>query len=51
MPRQATRKKGPYTRAEIQKRYRQRKKRSQPDPKTLAKQQRRAEREQVLGAT
>jgi N6-adenosine-specific RNA methylase IME4 len=50
MPRPATRKKGPYTRAEIQKRYRQRKKREQLDPKTVTKQQRRAERERFLGA-
>jgi N6-adenosine-specific RNA methylase IME4 len=50
MPRPATRKKGAYTRAEIQKRYRQRKKRSQPDPKTLAKQRHRAEREAALAA-
>jgi N6-adenosine-specific RNA methylase IME4 len=50
MPRPATRKKGAYTRAEIQRRYRQRKKRDRPDPKTLAKQQRRAEREAALAA-
>ena len=48
MPRPATRKKGAYTRAEIQRRYRQRKKREQIDPKTAAKQQRRAEREREL---
>jgi N6-adenosine-specific RNA methylase IME4 len=48
MARPATRKKGPYTRAEIQRRYRQRKKREQPNPKIVAKQQRRAERERQL---
>ena len=48
MPRPATRKKGAYTRAEIQRRYRQRKKREQIDPKTAAKQQRRADRELQL---
>ncbi len=48
MGRPATRKSGPYTRAEIQRRYRQRKKRDRFDPKTLAKQQRRAEREREL---
>jgi hypothetical protein len=50
MPRPAIRKKGAYTRAEIQRRYRQRKKRERPDPKTVEKQRRRAEREQLLGA-
>src|SRR5262249_46156584 len=44
------RKKGPYSRAEIQRRYRQRQKRTRVDPKTLAKQQRRAERELSLAA-
>jgi hypothetical protein len=41
---------GAYTRAEIQKRYRQRKRREQLDPKTVRKQQRRAEREAALAA-
>ena len=50
MPRPAIRKKGAYTRAEIQRRYRQRKKRERLDPKTVAKQERRAERERFLGA-
>ena len=45
-----TRKKGAYTPAEKMRRYRQRLKRSRPDPKTHAKQQRRAEREQALAA-
>ena len=49
MPRPAIRKKGAYTRAEIQRRYRQRKKRELPDPKTVKKQQRRAERERATG--
>ena len=43
-----TRKKGAYTPAERARRYRQRVKRSRPDPKTTAKQQRRAEREAAL---
>ena len=42
MPRQATRKKGAYTRAEIQRRYRQRLKRKNPSAKAVVKQQRRA---------
>jgi N6-adenosine-specific RNA methylase IME4 len=45
-----TRKKGAYTPAERARRYRRLLKRSQPDPKTRAKQQRRAEREQELAA-
>jgi hypothetical protein len=48
MPRPATRRKGAYTRAEIQRRYRMLKRREQLDPKTAAKQQRRAEREREL---
>lgn len=48
MPRPPTRKKGAYTRAEIQRRYRQRKKRERVDPRTAAKQHRRAERESAL---
>jgi N6-adenosine-specific RNA methylase IME4 len=48
--RPATRKKGAYTPAERARRYRQRLKRSRPDPKTVAKQQRRAERETMLAA-
>jgi N6-adenosine-specific RNA methylase IME4 len=48
VPRQPDRKKGAFTRAEIQKRYRQRLKRTRPDPKTVVKQQRRAEREREL---
>jgi N6-adenosine-specific RNA methylase IME4 len=43
-----TRKKGAYTPAERARRYRQRLKRSRPDPKTVAKQLRRAEREATL---
>ena len=43
-----TRKKGAYTPAERAKRYRQRLKRTRPDRKTVAKQQRRAEREKAL---
>jgi N6-adenosine-specific RNA methylase IME4 len=45
-----TRKKGAYTPAEKMRRYRQRLKRSRPDPKTVAKQQRRAEREVALAS-
>jgi hypothetical protein len=45
-----TRKKGAYTAAERMRRYRWRLKRSRPDPKTVAKQQRRAEREAELAA-
>ena len=45
-----TRKKGAYTDAERMRRYRRRLKRSRPDPKTLAKQQRRNAREAELGA-
>ena len=48
--RSPTRKKGAYTPAERARRYRQRLKRSRPDPKTIAKQQRRAEREAALAA-
>jgi N6-adenosine-specific RNA methylase IME4 len=44
------RKKGAYTPAERARRYRRRLKRSRPDPKTIAKQQRRAEKERILGA-
>lgn len=43
-------KKGAYTAAERMRRYRQRLKRSRPDPKTAAKQQRRSEREAALAA-
>jgi N6-adenosine-specific RNA methylase IME4 len=42
------RRKGPYTRAEIQKRYRQRQRRLHPDPKTLRKQRQRDQRERAL---
>jgi hypothetical protein len=45
-----TRKKGAYTPAERARRYRRRLKRSRPDPKTVAKQQRRAEREAAFAA-
>jgi N6-adenosine-specific RNA methylase IME4 len=45
-----TRKKGAYTVAERARNYRQRLKRSRPDPKTVAKQQRRNAREAELGA-
>ena len=45
-----THKKGAYTPAERARRYRQPLKRSQPSAKTLAKQQRRAEREAMLAA-
>jgi N6-adenosine-specific RNA methylase IME4 len=48
MGRPATRKKGAYTRAEIQKRYRQRLKRARPAAKTLAKTERRAELERSM---
>ncbi len=44
------RKKGAYTAAERMRRYRQRLKRSRPNPQTVAKQQRRAEREATLAA-
>jgi hypothetical protein len=44
-----TRKKGAYTPAERVRNYRRRLKRSRPDPKTKAKQQRRAEKERPLG--
>lgn len=50
MGRPATRKSGAYTRAEIQRRYRRRQKQARIDPRTLEKQQRRAERERLLGA-
>ncbi len=50
MARPPTRKKGSYTRAEIQRRYRQRLKRDNPDPKTVAKQQQRNAHEAALGA-
>jgi N6-adenosine-specific RNA methylase IME4 len=50
MGRPATRKIGAYTRAQIQRRYRQRKKRAQVSPATIRKQQRRAERERALAA-
>jgi len=45
-----TRKKGAYTAAERMRRYRRKLKRSQPSAKTLDKQEKRAERERVLGA-
>ena len=45
-----TRKKGAYTAAERMRRYRRRLRKSRPDPKTVAKQQRRAEREIALAA-
>ena len=48
--RQPTRKMGAYTPAEKQRRYRARLKRNRPDPKTVAKRERRAEREQALAA-
>jgi N6-adenosine-specific RNA methylase IME4 len=44
------RKSGAYTRAEIQRRYRRRKKQAQRDPGTVRKQERRAEREYELAA-
>jgi hypothetical protein len=43
-----TRKKGAYTPAERARNYRRRLKRLRPDPKTVAKQRRRAERETAL---
>jgi N6-adenosine-specific RNA methylase IME4 len=46
--RKSTRKKGAYTAAEKQKRYRQKLKRSRPDPMILAKRQRRQDREVAL---
>jgi N6-adenosine-specific RNA methylase IME4 len=47
--RPAKRKKGAFTPAEKMRHYRRRLKRSRPDPKTVAKQQRRAVRERALG--
>src|SRR4051794_36822948 len=50
MGRPATRKKGAFPRAEIQRRYRQRQKRAHPNPAMVRKQDRRADRERELAA-